>query len=99
MQSLTAIQSNLLDNQDISIATFPDGQLAKHLCKKRAIFFLPFTATGSHTVECLPPLLPVASPYPFQEEYIIAKSPTNDVAPLTVLQIALIRDCLLEDEA
>jgi hypothetical protein len=35
--------------------------------------------------------------YPFREELIIVRSTINDAAPLTVLQIALVRDCLLED--
>ena len=96
MTNMVLLQSTLHDIQDIAIATIPDGQLAKHLCKKRAIFSLPYTTTGSHTVECLLPLRQVASPYPYREEYVITRWTTNNAVPLTVLQIALVRDCLLE---
>jgi hypothetical protein len=90
-------RSNLHDLQDTAVAAVPDRQLVVYLCQKRAIFSLLHTARGSHTVECILPLSQVVSPYPFREELIIVRSTTNDAAPLTVLQIALVRDCLLED--
>ena len=43
------------------------------------------------------PLRQVVSHYPYREELLLARSTTNDAAPLTVLQAALVRDCLLED--
>ena len=79
------------------MAAVPDSQLVVYLFQKRDIFSLLHTATGSHTVECILPLRQVVSPYPFREELVIVRSTTNDAAPLTVLQIALVRDCLLED--
>jgi len=91
------LHSILHDIPDIAISDIPDRQLVAHLCNKRAIFSLPHTATGNHTVECLLPLRKVISPYPFREELTIARSTTDDAAPLTVLQTALVRDCLLED--
>ncbi len=91
------LRSNLTDIPDIAIADIPDSQLVAHLCRTRAILPLPHTATGSHIIECLLPLRQVVSPYPFRDEYIIARSTTNDSAPLTVIHTALARDCLLED--
>ena len=41
--------------------------------------------------------LAVPVPSRIREELVIVRSTTNDAAPLTVLQIALVRDCLLED--
>ena len=82
------------------MAAVPDSQLVVYLFQKRDIFSLLHTATGSHTVGCILPLRQVVSrlsPYPFREELVIVRSTTNDAAPLTVLQTALVRDCLLED--
>jgi hypothetical protein len=49
----------------------------------------------SHGVKCLLPLRRATSPYLYREEFIIASLTTNETGPLTVLPLALVRDCLL----
>ncbi len=58
------------------------------------------SANDSHGVEChgLLPLCRATSPYLYLEEFIIARLTTDETAPLTVLPLALGRDCLLGSE-
>ena len=81
------LKIKLLDITNMPIAKIPDDQLTEHTCRKRSIFHLPYTATGSRTVKCLLPLRQVTSPYPFREEYIIAGSTADDEAPVTVRRL------------
>ena len=48
-------------------------------------------------VECLAPLRRIVNPYPFKQEYIIIRSLSDESAPMTVMQMALVRDCLTGD--
>jgi hypothetical protein len=76
------------------IMTFPDDRLAIHLCQNLAIHSIPYTAVDSLEAECLLLLRQILLPYPFLAEYIIASLVADDAAPITVLQVALVRDCL-----
>jgi hypothetical protein len=93
--SHVVLHSTLCDVPQLVLKSIPDDQLAVFLCQKRAIFSLPYTATDSHGVECLLPLRRTTSPYLYREEFIIASLTTDETAPLTVLPLALVRDCLL----
>ena len=46
-------------------------------------------------VECLAVLRQVTTLHPFQGEYIVAQLVNQAKAPLSVLQMALVRDCLM----
>jgi ribonuclease HI len=81
---------------DVDISSLSDPVLLDFLCGVRAVF--PFSRNGTDTllIECLMSLRRVVSPYPFKQEYLLARSFTaGDSTPLTVLQVALVRDCLL----
>jgi hypothetical protein len=68
--------------------------LADHLCQARAVFPFLQNTDDTTSVECLAPLRKVTS-YHTQLEYIIVRLYTDEEAPLTVMQMALVRDCLL----
>ncbi len=93
--SHVVLHSNLCDVPQLVLKSIPDDQLAAFLCQKLAIFSLPYTSTDSHGVECLSPLLRATSPYLYWEKFMIASLTTDETAPLTVLPLALVRDCLL----
>ena len=78
---------------DLDIPDLSDQRLADYLCKTRTVFPLMLNADDIIQVECLLPLR-IMSPSQSQLEYIIVKSLTDDDAPLTVMQMALVRDCL-----
>jgi len=81
---------------DVDISALPDAILLHHLCSERAIFPLSCSDSDTIMVECLVPLRRVVSPYPFKQEYMVARKATaDDNHPLTVLNMALVRDCLL----
>ena len=77
----------------LDISVIPDQQLVDYLCRTRAVFPFPKSDDDIPLVECLLPLRTVF-PYRSQLEYIIVRSFTDDEAPLTVMQTALVRDCL-----
>ena len=79
----------------VNISDLSDLQLADHLCQWRAVF--PFQCCDDDVtmVECLVPLRKVANPYPFKQEYIIIRPLSGDAAPLSTMQMALVRDCLM----
>ncbi len=77
----------------LDISVIPDQQLVNYLCRTRAVFPFPKSDDDIPLVECLLPLLTVF-PYRSQLEYIIVRSFADDEAPLTVMQTALVRDCL-----
>jgi hypothetical protein len=72
-----------------------DDQLAVDLCQNRAVFTIPYPGSDIHVVECLLPLRRVISPFQYREELVIARPAMDATAPLTVLQMALIRESLL----
>ena len=76
------------------ISDISDQMLADHLCQARAVF--PFQRCDNDTtlVECLTPLRTV-TPYRSQLEYIIVRPFADEDAPITVMQVALVRDCLM----
>jgi hypothetical protein len=49
----------------------------------------------SFLVECLTPLRKIVAPYPLSLDYIVARQVESENAPLTVMPMALVRDCLL----
>jgi hypothetical protein len=87
------LQSNLCAVPEFPIQSLPDEQLAAYICQNRAIFSLPYASNGCLVVECLLPLRRLM--YRYHAEFIIARLANNETAPLTVLQTALVRDCLL----
>ena len=82
----------------MDISKISDPLLLDYLCHGRAVF--PYLCNdndnGALMLECLTPLRQVVSPYPFKQEYVVVRlfAAVAD-APLTVLQMALVRDCLL----
>ncbi len=92
---VVVLHSTLCDVPQLVLKSILDDQLAAYLCQKQAVLSLPYTVTDSHGVECLPPLCRATSPYLYWEEFIIARLTTNETAPLTLLPLALFRDCLL----
>lgn len=84
------------DLPETVISKISDPQLLTYLCHGRAVFPYPRNDNDTLMVECLMPLRTVVSPYPFKQEYMIARQlAVDDTAPLTVLQVALVRDCLI----
>ena len=83
---------------EVDISKISDPLLLDYLCHGRAVF--PYLCNdndnGALMLECLTPLRQVVSPYPFKQEYVVVRlfAAVAD-APLTVLQMALVRDCLL----
>ena len=81
---------------DTDISKIADPQLLDSLCHGRAVFPYPCNDNNTVMVECLTSLRTVVSPYPFKQEYMVARLFAVDGAtPLTVLQMALVRDCLI----
>ena len=84
------------DLPETTISKISDQQLLAYLCHGRAVFPYPCSDSDTLMVECLMPLRAVMSPYPFKQEYMIARLfAVDDTTPLTVLRTALVRDCLL----
>ena len=78
---------------DLDISGISDQLLAEYLCQTRSIFPFQQSEHVVTQVECLLPLRAVSSPRS-HPEYIIVRSLTDEDAPLTVMQTALVRDCL-----
>mmetsp|Transcript_55124 Transcript_55124/g.115349 ORF Transcript_55124/g.115349 Transcript_55124/m.115349 type:complete len:484 (-) Transcript_55124:655-2106(-) len=81
---------------EVDISNISDALLLDYLCHGRAVF--PYSCNDNNTVmvECLTSLRKVVSPYPFKQEYIVARLfAADEAAPLTVLHMALVRDCLV----
>jgi len=83
-----------LDLPDVDISTIPDQMLAEYLCLRRAVFPFPRSDDNILMVECLTQLCQVVEPYVFRQEYIVARPACDESAPLTVMSLALVRDCL-----
>ena len=84
------------DLPETIISKISDPQLLAYLCHGRAVFPYPCNDNDTLMVECLMPLRTVVSPYPFKQEYMIARLfAVDDTTPLTILQMALVRDCLI----
>ncbi len=77
----------------LDISVIPDQQLVDYLCRTRAVFPFPKSDDDFPLVECLLPLRTVFH-YRSQLEYVIVRSFSDYEAPLTVMQTALVRDCL-----
>ena len=81
---------------EVDISRISDPLLLDYLCQGRAVF--PYSCNDDDTflVECLMSLRRIVSPYPFQQEYLIARRfAADDTDPLTVLHMALVRDSLI----
>ncbi len=89
---LRCIPQDGLPEVDISATT--DQQLAEYLCQHRAVFPCPRSEEDIVSVECLVPLRAVVHPYLYSQEYVVVCRFGDDSAPLAVMHIALIRDCL-----
>ncbi len=83
-----------LPEVDISTGTISDQQLLEYLCQTLAVFSYPRNNEDILSVECLVPLRAVMDPYIFSQEYAVVCLFGDDSAPLAVMHIALIRDCL-----
>ena len=79
----------------VDISAIPDLLLADHLCRKRAIFTYYHSENDYSMVECLIPLRKVVNSYPFQQELLVTRLFSDEGAPLSVMQMALVRDCLM----
>jgi hypothetical protein len=79
---------------EVDISTISDQQLLEYLCQTRAVFSYPRNNEDILSVECLVPLRAVMHPYIFSQEYALVCLFGDDSAPLAVMHIALIRDCL-----
>ncbi len=81
----------------MDISRISDPLLLDYLCHGRAVF--PYSCNDNDTflVECLTSLRKVVSPYPFKQEYLIARRfAADDATPLTVLHMALVRDSVID---
>jgi ribonuclease HI len=103
-QIVTTLQYNQLvlrysppaDLPETVVSKISDQQLLAYLCHGRAVLPYPCNNNDTLMVECLMPLRTIVSPYPFKQEYMIARLlAEEDTTPLTVLQVALVRDCLI----
>ena len=86
------------DIPDVAISDLSDWQLATYLCQRRAILSLQCTADSAVSIECLVSLRAVMTPYMMLQEYVIVGTVSDSCSPLAVLQMALIRDCLLDND-
>jgi hypothetical protein len=78
----------------VDISTITDQQLVEYLCQNTAVFPCPRSDEDILSVDCLVPLRAVVHPYLFSQEYAVVCRFGDDSAPLAVMHIALIRDCL-----
>ena len=81
---------------EVDILRISDPLLLDYLCRSRAIF--PYFCNDNDTflVECLTSLRKVVFPYPYKQEYLIARRfDADDATPLSVLRMALVRDSLM----
>ena len=91
------LESNLEeDSPDVDLDTVPDSHLAEYMCKARTVFSFTLDGSDTYEVECLVPLRRVTAAT-FSEEFIVVQSTDNllKVAPITVVGLAFVRDCLL----
>ena len=86
------------DIPDVAISDLSDWQLATYLCQRRAILSLQCTADSAVSIECLVSLRAVMTPYMMLQEYVIVGTVSDSCLPLAVLQMALIRDCLVDND-
>jgi hypothetical protein len=76
-----------------NISGTPDRLLADHFCQTRLVFPFPRNDDDTTLVQCLLPPRKVST-HRFQLEYIIVRLFADEDAPLTVMKMALVRDCL-----
>jgi hypothetical protein len=80
---------------DADISSISNQQLLEYLCKNRPVFYYPRNDDYILLDECLIPLRAVVNPYLFSQEYVAVRLFDDEDAPLTVMHMALIRDCLM----
>ena len=80
---------------DVDISSSSNQQLLGYLCESRAIFSYPRSDNDILLVECLIPLRAVVNPYLVSQEYVVVRLFDAEDAPLTVMHVAMIRDCLM----
>ena len=80
---------------ETDISKISDPLLADYLCQGRAIFPYSCNEDDAFLVECLTPLRKIVAPYPLSLDYIVARQVESENTPLTVVPMALVRDCLL----
>ncbi len=78
----------------VDIFAITEQQLVEFLCQNRAVFPYPLSDEDILSVECLVPLRTVVHPYVFSQEYAVVCLVGDGSAPLAVMHIAQIRDCL-----
>jgi len=80
---------------DEPISGVSDLQLADTLCQQRAVFPIQIDYHDTRMVECLAVLRRLMDPYPLPLEYVVVRWVESVDAPLSVMHMALVRDCLL----
>ena len=80
---------------ETDISKISDPLLADYLCQGRAIFPYSRSEDDAFLVECLTPLRKIVIPYPLSLDYIVARQVESENAPLSVMPMVLVRDCLL----
>ena len=80
---------------EVDISNISDPLRLDYLCHGQAFFHYSCNDNDAFIVECLlvTPLREVVSPHPFKQEYL--RFAADDATPLTVLHMALVRNCLI----
>ncbi len=83
---------------DVAVSAPSDWQLVTYLCQRRAVLSLQCTNDIAVSIECLVPLRTVMTPYTMLQEYVVVCKASDSCSSLAVLQMASIRDCLLDND-
>ena len=75
----------------------PPGKNAANWREKSG-YNIQCMADSAVSIECLVSLRAVMTPYMMLQEYVIVGTVSDSCSPLAVLQMALIRDCLLDND-
>ncbi len=86
------------DIPDVVVSALSGRQLVTYLCQRRAVLSLQCTCDSAVSIECLLPLRTMMTPYTMLQEYVIVCKASDSTNPLTVLQMASIHDCLLDND-
>ncbi len=78
----------------VDISAITDQQPVEYLCQNRAVIPCPRSDRDILSVECPVPLHAVVHQYLFSQECVVVCRFGHDSAPLAVMHIALIHDCL-----
>ncbi len=82
----------------VAVSVLSNRQLVTYLCQRRAVLSLECSNDIAVSIECLVPLRTVLTPYTMLQEYVVVCEASDSCSSLAVLQIASIRDCLLDND-